>query len=52
LEVSTKATLEDKDTNKDGLLTPREFWELDENREIMSDQDSDFGGLTRIAAVP
>jgi len=47
LEVSTKATLEDKDTNKDGVLTPREFWELDENRDIMSEEESDFRRLDK-----
>jgi Ca2+-binding EF-hand superfamily protein len=50
LEVSTKATLDDKDKNKDGVLTPREFWELDGPegaRDIMAEELADFQRLDK-----
>merc|ERR1711920_1210062 len=49
LRVTVAETLRQKDLNKDGKLTPREFWEADEadgdEGELSEEENSDFGKL-------
>jgi len=49
LEVTAQAALKQKDTDGDGELTPKEFWEGDaaddEDMSISEDETADFGKL-------
>merc|ERR1712110_712406 len=49
LSVTVAETMRQKDVNKDGKLTPKEFWEADEadgdEGELSAEENSDFAKL-------
>merc|ERR1712066_1074160 len=42
LELSVKSTMKEKDTDADGKLTPKEFWQGDAGDEISQEDIDDF----------